>query len=164
MNTKVNNVILIQSIWRRYKIRKLVKLNKSFEELTFIFNLLMNKRLKTNLQFLFEQMNSIISNDNNNIDNINIINNNKMQKDKRRKKIKTKKIKIKNASGKSMNSSFEKENSFKILNDDKIDNDNNKKNNLFEEDKKLFINNEIIKKDNKKYKNKKENKKNKTKD
>ena len=142
VNTNVNNVILIQSLWRRYKIRKLVKLNKSFEELTFIFNLLMNKRLKTNLQFLFDQMNSIISNENNNIDNINIINNNKILKDKKRKKIKTKKIKIKNASGKNMNSSFEKENSFKILNDDKIDNDNSKKNNLFEEDKKLFINNE----------------------
>ena len=141
-NTKVNKVILIQSLWRRYKIRKLVKLNKSFEELTLTFNLLMNKRLKTNLQFLFEQMNSIISNDNNNIDNINIINNNKMQKDKRRKKIKTKKIKIKNASGKNMDSSFEKENSFKILSDDKNDNDNCKKDKLIEEDKKLFINNE----------------------
>ena len=144
VNTNVNKVILIQSLWRRYKIRKLVQFNKNFEELTFIFNLLMNKRLKTNLQFLFEQMNSIISNDNNNIDNINIINNNKIQKDKKRKKIKSKKIKIKNTSGKNMNSSFEKENSFKILNDDKIDNDNCKKNNLFEEDKKLFINNEDV--------------------
>ena len=142
VNPKANKAILIQSLWRRYKVRKLIKLNKSFEELIFIFNLLMNKRLKTNLQFLFEQMNSIITNDNNNVDNINIINTNKIQKDKKRKKIKTKKIKIKNASGKNMNSSFEKENSFKILNDDKSDNDNCKKNNLFEEDKKLFINNE----------------------
>jgi len=142
VNTNVNKVVLIQSFWRRYKARKLVKLNKNFEELTFIFNLLMNKRLKTNLQFLFEQMNSIISNDNNNIDNINIINTNKIQKDKKRKKIKTKKIKIKNPSGKNINSSPEKENSFKIINDDKIDNDNLKKSTLFEEDKKLFINNE----------------------
>ena len=59
----------------------------------------MNKRLKVNLQLLFEQMNSIISNANNYIN----INNNKIQKDKKKKKIKAKKLKIRNMSVKNIN-------------------------------------------------------------
>ena len=132
----VNKIILIQSLWRGYKVRKLIKLNKNFEEFSFIFNLLMNKRLKINLQFLFEQMNLIISNSNNYIN----INNNKIQKDKKKKKIKSKKIKIRNMSEKNIiNSSQEK--SLKIVECDKNKSDNNNNNILFE-NKKLSFNKE----------------------
>ena len=136
----VNKIIIIQSLWRGYQARKLIKLNKKFEEFTFIFNLLMNKRLKSNLQFLLEQMNSIISNTNNNIN----INNNKIQKDKKKKKFKAKKIKIRNMSEKNIINSSE-ENSLKIQNElfeyEKNKNGINKKNSLYEV-KKLSFNKE----------------------
>ena len=143
-------LILIQSLWRGYKARKLTKLNKSFEEFSFIFNLLMNKRLKVNLQFLFEQMNSIISNANNYIN----INNNKNQKEKKRKKIKAKKVKIRNMSEKNVSNSSE-EKSSKIFETEKNKNDINKNNSLFEE-RNLCFNKEdkelsFPKKDNKTY-------------
>ena len=131
----VNKIILIQSLWRGYKARKLIRLNKSFEEFSFIFNLLMNKRLKVNLQLLFEQMNSIISNANNYIN----INNNKIQKDKKKKKIKAKKLKIRTMSEKNINSIEEK--SPILFEYEKNKNDINKKNSLFE-DKKLSFNKE----------------------
>ena len=149
------SIIKIQSMWRKYKIRKINELKKKFEIFSNIFKSLLSKRLKRNLRFLFEKIRSIInsSNSENKLNNNKV---NKVSKDKKKKKVKTKKIKMKNIAGKSFNSSFEKEGSFKISEDDKISNDysndnsnynsndnhNNLKHNLLEDDKKLFINNE----------------------
>ena len=149
------SIIKIQSIWRKYKMRKIIELKKNLEIFSNEFNSLLSKRLKSNLRFLFEKIKSIINNSNNE----NKLNNNKVNKvskEKKKKKVKTKKIKMKNIGGKHFNSSFEKEGSFKISEDDKISNDysndnsnynsndynNNLKHNLLEDDKKLFINNE----------------------
>ena len=149
------SIIKIQSMWRKYKMRKIIGLNKNLEIFSEEFKSLLNKRLKSYLRFLFERIKSII-NINNSEKNENINNKvNKVSKEKKKKRVKTKKIKIKNLAGKKFNSSFEKESSFKISEDDKISNDysndnsndnsndynNNMKNNLLE-DKKLFINNE----------------------
>jgi hypothetical protein len=149
------SIIKIQSTWRKYKMRKIIELNKNLELLSDEFKSLMNKRLKSNLRFLFEKIKSIIIYANNNDNNVNNNKVNKVSKEKKKKKVKTKKIKMKNISGKNYNSSFEKEGSFKISEDDKIsydfsndnsnDNSNNFNNNLknnLEDDKKLFINNE----------------------
>ena len=149
------SIIKIQSVWRKYKMRKIIELTKNLEKLSDEFNSLLNKRLKRNLQFLFEKIKSIntSANNDNNVNNNKI---NKISKEKKKKKVKTKKIKMKNIVGKHFNSSFEKEGSFRISEDDKISNDysndysnnnsndynNNLKHNLLEDDKKLFINNE----------------------
>lgn len=150
----VISIIKIQSMWRKYKTRKIIEIIKSIERFSDEFNSLLRKRLKNNLRFLFDKIRTIIKR-NNSENNINSSKGNKVSKEKKKKKVKTKKIKIKNIAGKHFNSSFEKESSFKISEDDKISNDysndnsndnsnennNNLKNNLLE-DKKLFINNE----------------------
>ena len=149
------SIVKIQSMWRKYKMKKIIEINKNLEIFSDKFNSLLNKRLKSNLKFLFEKIKSIIISANNE-NNLNINKVNKISKEKKKKKVKTKKIKMKNIAGKRFNSSFEKEGSFKISEDDKISNDysnynsndnnndynNNLKNNLLEDDKKLFINNE----------------------
>ena len=124
---KNNKVILIQSIWRRYKIRKLIKFFKNLPNFCFMLNLIINKRLKHYFLFLLVQIKLFYSYKKNNDIN-------KYSKDKHKKKIKSKKFK--NISIRSLDNSLsEKENSF---NDLKDINSKFLKNNLLE-DKKLFI-------------------------
>lgn len=107
------SIIKIQSMWRKYKMRKIIEFYKNLVIFRDEFNSLLNKRLKAYLRFLFEKININNSEDNNNKVN-------KVSKEKKKKRVKTKKIKIKNLAGKKFNSSFEKESSFKISEDDKI--------------------------------------------
>ena len=118
-------VFLIQSIWRGYKIRKLIRFKKNLQYFCFLFDLLLNKRLKNNFWFFLEQIKLIYYDRNRN---------NKFLKEKNKRKFKGRRAK--NFEIKSFDNLLsEKENSF---NDLKDNNNIIIKNSLLE-DKKLFI-------------------------
>ena len=48
-----DKIILIQSIWRRYIMRKLIFIIKKLQNLNIMYDLLLKKRLKSNLLFFF---------------------------------------------------------------------------------------------------------------
>lgn len=124
-----NKIILIQSIWRKYKMRKLISIHKNLQNFSFTFELLLNKRLKSNLLFFFERINSNYSNNRDNRDSNNIDNdNNNSAKVKSKKKTK-KKLKRKNILLQNIKSFPEKDFPFSNSKDDnKINNDNNESN------------------------------------
>ena len=131
---KNSKTIMIQSMWRKYKIVKLIKLYKNINKLRLILNKIINDRLKNNLLILFEQFN---------------LNDNKNKKIKSIKRMKKRKLKIKNSSPTDLKDNLIEKPQNKTLNYNENSDNNSDKNkngnntsNILLEDRKLFINND----------------------
>ena len=132
-NIQNSKIILIQSFWRKYQIRKLISVYKYLKILNSILNKIINIRLKNYLSILFQQFN---------------LKDNKNQNIKSIKKIKKRKLKIKNIIPRNLNDNFEDkifQNKTFNYNNDNVENTDGKKNgnksrNILLEDRKLFIN------------------------
>ena len=127
LNLQNNKIIFIQSVWRRYKIIKLVNLYKNIIKFNTIMNKIINKKLKKYLLLLLEQINLFYG---------------KNQRSIIIKKIKKRKLRIKNNSPKSSKDD-NPDNEIQdnpINNINKEDNNNNYfKTNIKLQDRKLFF-------------------------
>ena len=90
-NIQNSKIILIQSFWRKYQIRKLISAYKYLKILNSILNKIINIRLKNYLSILFQQFN---------------LRHNKNQNIKSVKKIKKRKLKLKNITPRNLNDNF----------------------------------------------------------
>ena len=134
-SAKVSKIILIQSMWKKYKIKKLVDSFRNTNKFISILDKLLKEKIKLNLLYLFEQIN---------------LNDNRSRKSKGLKKSKKRKFKIKNShqdideiSGeKSEKANQHKNSADNIIENYEADKNGRNMSNILFEDRKLFINND----------------------
>ena len=134
-SAKISKIILIQSMWKKYKIKKLVDFYRKINKFISIFDKFLKEKLKQNLLYLFEQIN---------------LNDNRSKKSKGLKKPKKRKFKIKNSqqdldeiSGEKNEKTTQHKNSAdNYIENYETDKNGSSMSNILLEDRKLFINND----------------------